>query len=140
MIFIDSDLAISFLSKKEKPLNLRAKEIMEDLFKSKETLCLTIFNYAELLRGAYISSNVAYNTRIIEHFKRHFNIIGFTGKAVDLYAKIYAELKQKGEIIGDMDELIASIVIANDGHLYTKNLDHFNRISLLKIIDWSNVK
>ena len=137
MIFIDTDLAISFLSKVEKPANKQAKDVMKQLFSTHQVLNLTIFNYAELLRGAYLSSNVAYNTRIVQEFTRHFRVINLSEKAVELYSMIYAELKLKGESIGDMDELIASIVIANDGILYTKNLEHFERINLIKLEDWS---
>ncbi len=141
MIFIDTDLAIPFLSKKKKPLNDLAKKVMGSLFEQEEeVLCLTIFNLAELLRGAYLSTRVAHNTRIVEQFKRHFEIALFTDGACETYARIYADLKQKGENIGDMDELIASVVIVNDGKLYTKNMEHYRKIKLLNVVDWSTVE
>ena len=140
MIFIDTDLAIPFLSKRKKALNALAKKVMRSLFNQEdEKVCLTIFNFAELLRGAYLSERVAHNIRIVEQFKRHFAIIMLTDESVETYAKIYAELKQKDESIGDMDELIASIVIVNDGKLYTKNIEHYNKIKMLNIVDWSSM-
>ena len=136
MIFIDTDLAISFLSKRKDAVSLRAKEILPKLFSETDEIYLTVFNYAELLRGAYISSRVAQNIRIVEEFAGRFSILQFEGEAIQKYVKIYAELKHKGESIGNFDELIAGVVLANNGTLYTRNIDHFNRITLLKIKDW----
>ena len=42
----------------------------------------------------------------------------------------------KGEKIGDMDELIASIVIGQDETFLPRNIQHFERIKHLKLINW----
>ena len=137
MIFIDSDMAIAFLSRKKNDRTRNAQTQMEQIFQANKKVYLTIFNYAELLRGAYISSKVASNIRIMEEFSKRFTIIGFDHSAVKCYTQIYAELKQRGESIGDFDEIIASIVISNNGTLYTNNFNHFERITLLKIKNWN---
>ncbi|MHA1646305.1 MAG: type II toxin-antitoxin system VapC family toxin [Promethearchaeota archaeon] len=139
MVFIDSDLAISFLSRRKNKVNQKAKQIMQDLFENHKEIKITIFNQAELLRGAYISSKVALNIRILEEFLQRFTIIPFTNVMVSTYAKIYAELQIQGKKIGDFDELIASIVIANEDVLYTRNIKHFDKIKLLKIINWEKI-
>ncbi len=136
MVFIDTDLAVCFLSSKKSTLNERAKTIMDQLFKENSVIKLTIFNFAELYRGAFISSQVPHNLRIIEEFANRFSIVPFLKNDAIIYSKIYAELKQRGEIVGDFDELIASIVISNDDTLYTRNIDHFKRIKLLKFENW----
>ncbi len=137
-IFIDTDLAISFLSNRKDTLSLQAKEILPKLFAETDEIYLTVFNYAELLRGAYISSRVAQNIRIVEEFVNRFSIIPFSDKAIENYVKIYAELKHKGESIGDFDKLIASIVLANAGVIYTHNIAHFQRIKLLEVKNWAS--
>ncbi|MHA1746782.1 MAG: type II toxin-antitoxin system VapC family toxin [Promethearchaeota archaeon] len=139
MIFIDSDMAIAFLSRKHNARTRNAQALMEQIFQENKNIYLTIFNYAELLRGAYISSKVASNIRIVEEFSKRFTIIGFDHSAVKYYSQIYAELKQRGESIGDFDEIIASIVISNNGTLYTNNSCHFKRINLLKIKNWNDL-
>ena len=136
MVFIDTDLAVCFLSSKKSTLNERAKTIMDQLFKENSVIKLTIFNFAELYRGAFISSQVAHNLRIIEEFANRFSIVPFLKNDAIIYSKIYAELKQRGEIVGDFNELIASIVISNNDTLYTRNIDHFKRIKLLKFENW----
>lgn len=138
MVFIDTDLAISFLSQKKTSSNEKAKRVMEELFQKNKTIKMTIFNYAELFRGVFLSKQVAKNLRIIEKFVQRFKIVMFLENEAIIYSKIYAELKQKGEIIGDFDELIASIVISQDDTLYTRNTTHYERIKLLKIKNWDS--
>ncbi|TFH26287.1 MAG: type II toxin-antitoxin system VapC family toxin [Promethearchaeota archaeon] len=134
--FIDTDLAIAFLSEKSTPRGKKAKNVMKQIFEQNIHIYLTTFNYAELLRGAYISSKVAANIRIVEEFVSRFTIVDFSRDALKFYAQIYAELKQQGLGIGDFDELIASVVIANDGKILTNNVDHFHRINLLEYQNW----
>jgi predicted nucleic acid-binding protein len=57
--------------------------------------------------------------------------------AAEWFGKLKAELKQQGNIIMDADLLIASIAIANDLILVTNNTRHFQRLSMLKIDNWS---
>ena len=139
MVFIDTDLAISFLSNTQNSISKKAKVIMQHLFNQNIEINFTIFNYAELIRGAYISSKVAQNLRIVEEFVKRFKIVPFTNDAAIIYAKIYADLKKRGESIGDFDELISSIIITHEDILYTRNIDHFRRVNLLKIKNWSEL-
>ncbi|MHA1673392.1 MAG: type II toxin-antitoxin system VapC family toxin [Promethearchaeota archaeon] len=134
--FIDTDLAIHFLSEKKSPRGNKAKIVMKQIFEQNSQVYLTAFNYAEMLRGAYISSKVAANIRIVEEFVSRFTIVEFSREALKYYAQIYAELKQQGIGIGDFDELIASVVIANNGNILTNNVDHFQRINLLEHQNW----
>ena len=53
-------------------------------------------------------------------------------------ADIYIALKQKGQLIGDADILIAAYCIANDYTLVTDNTNDFNRIDGLNFINWKN--
>ena len=48
-------------------------------------------------------------------------------------ARIYNELKKGGNLIGNQDILIAGICITHDIALFSKNKDHFSRISHLRL-------
>jgi tRNA(fMet)-specific endonuclease VapC len=48
-------------------------------------------------------------------------------------ARIYNELKKRGNLIGNQDILIAGICIAHDIALFSKNKDHFSRIPHLRL-------
>jgi len=51
-------------------------------------------------------------------------------------ADIYIELKQKGQLIGDADILIAAYCMVNNYTLVTRNTDDFKRIDGLKFTNW----
>ena len=47
-----------------------------------------------------------------------------------------SELKERGELIGDLDILVASIALANNEKLITRNIKHYNQIMELEIESW----
>ena len=51
-------------------------------------------------------------------------------------AEIYISLKQKGQLIGDADILIAAYCLVNGYTLVTSNEDDFARIENLRIVNW----
>jgi tRNA(fMet)-specific endonuclease VapC len=53
-------------------------------------------------------------------------------KAVD----IYIALKQKGQLIGDVDILIAAYCLVNEYTLVTRNIRDFERIDGISLVDW----
>lgn len=51
-------------------------------------------------------------------------------------AGIRAALEERGEPIGPYDILIAATALANQATLVTHNVDEFNRIEGLAVVDW----
>jgi len=51
-------------------------------------------------------------------------------------AKIYISLKQKGQLINEIDILIAAYCLVNDYTLVTRNLKDFKRIDGLNLVNW----
>ncbi|MHA1522019.1 MAG: type II toxin-antitoxin system VapC family toxin [Promethearchaeota archaeon] len=136
MVFVDSDIIISSLKPKRTNQNLQARKIISSLFTEFGTVKTTVFNYAELLRGAYLSTKVSANLQLIERFLTRFEIVYPTEKTIQEFARISATLQLKGGKIGIMDELIASIVVVSGDILYTHNLRHFERVPMLSLLDW----
>jgi tRNA(fMet)-specific endonuclease VapC len=133
MVVIDSDLIIKYLRKKPK----FTVDYLNKLFDNEERLKTTIFNYAELLEGAYLTNNVPKNLRYIKDFLAKFEILPFQTQDADLFSQIHAQLLKSGTPVGDMDVLIACIVLNRGETLVTRNTKHFSRIPMLKIQDWS---
>ncbi len=52
------------------------------------------------------------------------------------FARMSAELQKAGKIIGDLDILIASIVIGEKDILFTRNISHFDQIPGLILKNW----
>ncbi len=90
-------------------------------------------NASELFKGAYLSERVDDNLKAVSGILDRLKLLDFTFRAAKHYGEIYSELKEKGELIGDMDILVASITLTSNEKLITKNIKHFNRIKVLEI-------
>jgi len=51
-------------------------------------------------------------------------------------ADIFITLKQKGQLIGDVDILIAAYCIINNYILVTRNVNDFKRIDDFNFVNW----
>lgn len=92
-------------------------------------------SYYEISRGLCAIKN----PDKIEMFRRMcsgFGLMDITKTTLDVASKIYADLKEKGELIEDADILIASSCIENDSVLVTNNENHFKRIAGLTYENW----
>ncbi len=81
--------------------------------------------------------NALKQLNIFEDFVSNNIVIPLTENSVKISAELYSTLRQNGNIVDDIDLLIAGIAIDNDLTLVTNNEGHFNRIPGLKIMNWS---
>jgi len=63
-------------------------------------------------------------------------VIALTEESCKISSEIYSKLRNAGELIDDIDLLIAGIAIENEMTLVTNNENHFGRIPDLKIENW----
>jgi tRNA(fMet)-specific endonuclease VapC len=61
-------------------------------------------------------------------------VLSLDDKVMDYFGKFKAELRRKGQLIGDL--LIASVAVSNNLTLVTNNTRHFERISELSLENW----
>ncbi len=123
---IDSDILINFLKGKQEVVEILSKIPINELYISR-------INYTELIYGAYNSTKINQNLKVIEPFLDSFEVLEFTKISSLIFAKEKARLKKGGNIIADMDLMIASIAIENDCTLISNNIKHFDRIQNLKL-------
>ena len=123
---IDSDILIYFLKGKQEAVEKISHIPMDNLYISR-------INYTELIYGAYNSARIEQNLKIIEPFLENFKVLEFDKNSSLIFAKEKARLKKTGNIIADMDLMIASIAIENDCMLITNNLKHFERVQNLQL-------
>nr|MDO8086727.1 hypothetical protein [Candidatus Sigynarchaeum springense]MDO8116980.1 hypothetical protein [Candidatus Sigynarchaeota archaeon] len=138
MVFIDTDLAVKCLQKRDKLENKKARDVLAYLYNTNDEIRMTSYNYAELIRGAYLSKLVSENMQAIENLVHKFRIIFSDERSIKAYAQTSATLKLKGEDIGDIDELVSSIVVTYNDVFFTRNVDHFKRVPGMKVVDWFN--
>lgn len=101
-------------------------------------LSTTVITEIELSYGAYNSSNIEYNLDKIQGFLDNLNIFNLDSKCIEIFAKEKTRLKKLGQIVEDMDILIASICLKNNLILVTDNSKHFKRFDGLKLENWLN--
>lgn len=99
-------------------------------------LLISEFSYYEYSRGLKAVNATAQLTRF-EQFCQAHRIVSFSHDAAVLAANIWADLKQRGLLIGEVDILIASIALSEGLAVATHNQGHFQRISGLQVVDWT---
>jgi tRNA(fMet)-specific endonuclease VapC len=121
-------------------IRIQARNVMKNLFDTDQKVKLTVYNLMELYKGAYLSKNVASSLHAVEKYLENFQIVHTSLNSAREYARLSAELRVKGMVIGEFDLLIGCIVIVDDDVLYTKNIKHFAKIPSLKYLNWEDEK
>lgn len=93
-------------------------------------------SYYEVKRGL-LAANATTKLSIFDEICKKFGIILLDNKAIfDKASEIYADLKQRGELIGDADILIAAMTLTQNLVLVSDNTDHFQRINGITLENW----
>lgn len=98
-------------------------------------LNITIITYYEVMKGhEYVGARD--RQKVFDEFCGLNNVIPLGQAACRRAARIYADLRRRGNLIPDADILIAGIALAGDYVLVTQNVKHFRRITGLKVENW----
>ena len=118
-------------------------KVIENILAAKVQLTTTAINVEEQLRGrlAQIAEAKDGRTKSIAYrflvdtvmLLSEFTVLQYDVKSDD----IYQSLKAQRIRVGTQDLRIASIVLACDGVLLTRNLQDFEKVPGLKIQNWS---
>jgi tRNA(fMet)-specific endonuclease VapC len=87
----------------------------------------------ELYAGAHNYRDLAYMVTRIEMVLQRLTIVPLDRTAAEKYGSLRAELQKKGDILHDMDLLIAACALTNGMTLVTGNEKHFSRIRELPL-------
>lgn len=91
---------------------------------------------AEMKFGARNSQQVAANLTKLDEFFSPFESLPFDDRAADYYGINRALLSKVGKPIGGNDLMIASIALAHDVTVVTRNISEFSRIPGLRVEVW----
>ena len=130
MILLDTSFIIDLLREKNNAV-LKAKEL-----ENKDSLATTSINVYELLLGVYSMKNINREEKLheAEILLDKLEILSLGKTSAKRSAKIGGELTLKGQIIGDTDNLIAGIALANNiNTIVTRDKEHFRRIKDMKV-------
>ena len=100
----------------------------------------TLFTFSlitryEILRGLYAKQAIAQLARF-DSLCQVSDVLPLTDTIAIRAAIIYADLHQRGQLIGDADILIAATALEYGMLLATNNTDHFQRIPGIMLVNW----
>ena len=130
-VLLDTDIVLFFWREHENVLKRATNYII-----SFGKLSFTELTWYEVIRG-YKAIEAYRQLETFNAFCQDCNILLLDHKSLDHSATIYADLRRRGRLIGEMDILIAGIALANGMGVATRNIDHFSRIHGLYVEDWT---
>lgn len=127
---VDTDILSEFLRG-----NSKVVENTEKYLQFYDGINFSIITYYEILNGL-LYKDAQKQLQKFTDFADLNKILPLTISAAKKAAEIYANLKKKGQPIGHTDCLIAGTVLTNGLQLVTNNINHFNRVEGLGLINW----
>ncbi|MDK2842642.1 MAG: tRNA(fMet)-specific endonuclease VapC [Anaerophaga sp.] len=128
---IDTDI-LSYYLKGDIDVIKNFEKYLDDF----DTLEISIITYYYEIVSGLQAKNAFKQLNIFEEFVTENLVLPLTEESAKLSAEIYANLRKSGNIVDDIDLLIAGIAIENEMTLVTNNDSHFERIPGLKIENW----
>ena len=98
----------------------------------------SIITQYEILRGLK-AKGATRQIATFEDFCSQNTILPLSEEVIPKAAEIYADLRKRGELIGDADILIAATAIVNKLGIVTNNEKHFQKIAGLHVENWLKV-
>jgi tRNA(fMet)-specific endonuclease VapC len=129
-VVLDTD-TLSFIMRQDPTVLPKARNYLA----IHQQLTFTLITRYEILRGLKAKNA----TRQLENFDRLCSVsvvLALTDEAVVEAATIYANLKNRGDLIMDADILIAASAIVRGLKIITNNERHFQRIPNIQIENW----
>ncbi|MBD2569847.1 type II toxin-antitoxin system VapC family toxin [Anabaena lutea] len=111
-------------------------ERFQAYLKEHNKINISIITYYEIVSGLKHRDAQKQLISFLE-FASYNTVLPLTTGSATISADIYANLRNKGTPIDDIDILIAGIAIANDLIMVTNNIRDFGKIENLEIQDWS---
>lgn len=128
---LDPDIC-SYLMKRSSPaLMTRLQEVDVDV------ICISVVTESELLYGVEISPRRQQDEAALSAFLHYVQVLPFDRAAAQEYARIRADLKNRGALIGANDLFIAAHAHSLGLTLITNNEQEFGRVRDLKWENWT---
>ena len=100
-------------------------------------VCISVVTKSELLYGVELSARRQHDAAMLEGFLHYAEVLDFPGEACAHYARIRADLKKRGTMIGANDLFIAAHARSLGLILVTNNTREFVRVRDLVLENWS---
>jgi len=123
---VDTDWVADYLKGR-----VRAVNLLDDL--ADEGLAISILTFGEIEEGIIYGTERARYEAGFRNFLRGVQVLSLTRGAMRHFAQVRGQLRASGNLIGDMDLLIAATAMHYKLILITRNRRHFERIPGLEL-------
>lgn len=130
MVLLDTD-TVSFIGRNHPVVSARAT----DHRRSGGGFAVSVITRYEALKGL-LAKRAKRQIIVFETFCADNELLPLSDEAAVRAANIHAELRARGEPIGDPDVLIAATALTHGLVLVTNNTRHFGRIEGLELQNW----
>ncbi len=127
---LDTNICIALLKNSDLTIIKKLKSLTPD----QVVICSIV--KAELLYGARKSQSVEKNLSLLSKFFDQLESLPFDDSATDFCGTQRSILEKAGTTIGNADLLIASIALAHDLTVVTRNQKEFIRVQNLRVEVW----
>jgi tRNA(fMet)-specific endonuclease VapC len=100
-------------------------------------VCISVITKSELLFGVEMSPRKQQDETALYAFLAYVEVLDFPDEAAPHYAKIRADLKTRGTMIGANDLFIAAHARSLGLTLVTNNTNEFRRVPNLMLENWT---
>ncbi len=127
---IDTDILI---------YSIKGHRIVREKFLANANIpkAISVITYGELLFGAKKSKYVERNLAVVYRLKELFPVLDVDKAVMEVFSDIKAGLQSKGDVLDDMDMLIAATAMTMNCTLVTNNEKHFKKVKGLKLENWT---
>ena len=133
MACLDTSFLLDVAGRGGRHLRARAREKLAVLVEDGEPLMATRFNVAELWVGVERTRDRQAERTAVETMLEPLTVLDFDESSARVFGRITARLDALGNPRGDMDILIASVVLVHGDRLVTRNVKHFAGIPELVV-------
>jgi tRNA(fMet)-specific endonuclease VapC len=128
---LDSDTCSYIMKRSHQSVLRRLQEVPVS------EVCISVVTKSELLFGIEISPRREQDELALNAFLTHVEVLDFPNEAASHYAKIRADLKARGTMIGANDLFIAAHARSLGLTLVTNNTHEFERVQNLALENWT---
>ena len=124
--FLETSVIVGYLRGKKETI-----ELIESL---RGELTSSFICLSELYEGIYRSKDKGEAEKsVLNFFAGLSEVFGLNAEIAENFGRIRAELKDKGNLIEDLDLLLAATCLSENITMVTANIRHFQRVPKLEI-------
>jgi tRNA(fMet)-specific endonuclease VapC len=113
------------------------ENLKEKITSNIDSLSISIISYYEIVSELQ-SIDAKKRITEFEKFCKLIDVVNLDRASILASCQIYSNLKKLGNLIDDIDILIAGIALSNNLVMVTDNTEHFKRIQGLKVENWKD--